>query len=230
MFLGMNERKLGLFIDKNLIMPSKSVKLLGITIDKELKFDIHINNICKQANKKLFCLYRIRKFLDENQALRLCNAFVLSNFNYCPLIWMYCNKTLNSKINRVHKRALRAATGAYENSLDELLSLDKGLMIHSRNLQALLVEIYKSFYGSNSHIMRSLFHLKITPYSLRTSCLLSLPPTKSIRFGTNSLLFRGSQLWNSLPDSIKKSNSIEVFKQNVASCVGLKCLCPLCKD
>lgn len=142
---------------------------------------------------------------------------------------MYCNKTLNSKINRVHKRALRAATGAYEKSLD-VLSLDKGLMIHSRNLQALLVEIYKSFYGSNSHIMRSLFHLKTTPYSLQISCLLSLPPTKSIRFGTNSLLFRGSQLWKSLPNSIKKSNSIELFKQNVASWVGLKCLCPLCKD
>ena len=114
MFLGMNETKLALFIDKIKVVPSNSVKLLGITIDNDLKFDLHINNICKQANKKVWCLYRIRKYLDKIHAHRLCNAFVLSNFNYCPLIWMYCNKTLDAKINRVHKRALRAVTGSWE--------------------------------------------------------------------------------------------------------------------
>lgn len=214
----------------NIVTPSKSVKLLGITIDNDLKFDLHINDICRKANNKIWCLYRIRKYLDEKHARRLCNAFVLSNFNYCPLIWMYCNKTLDAKINRVHKRALRAVTGIYDKSLDELLSSEGGLMIHSRSLQTLLAVIYKSLLGLNADIMRDLFCLKISPYSLRISCLLSLPPTKSIRFGSNSILFRGSQLWNSLPDSIKMSKNVEIFKQNVSSWVGLKCLCPLCSD
>ena len=230
MFLGMKEGNLTLFIDNNLIMPSKSVKLLGITIDKELKFDLHIDNICKQANKKVCCLYRIRRFLNVDNAQRLCNAFVLSNFNYCPLIWMFCNKTLDGKINTVHKRALRAVTRDYNNSLEELISSVRGLKIHQRNLQTLLTEMYKCIVDvSASAIDRSLFPSKGTPYYLRTSILVSLPPTKSIRFGTNSILFRGSQLWNSLPDSIKKCGSLSLFKKNVASWAGSKCLCPLCK-
>ena len=195
MFLGMKEGNLTLFIDNNLIMPSKSVKLLGITIDKELKFDLHIDNICKQANEKVCCLYRIRRFLNVDNAQRLCNAFVLSNFNYCPLIWMFCNKTLDWKINTVHKRALRAVTRDYNNSFDELISSVRGFKIHQRNLQTLLIEMYKCIVDvSASAIDRSLFPLKGTPYYLRTSILVSLPPTKSIRFGTNSILFRGSQL------------------------------------
>ena len=101
-------------------MPSKSVKLLGITIDKELKFDIHIDNICKQVNKKVCCLYRIRRFLNVDNAQRLCNAFVLSNFNYCPLIWMVCNKTLDGKINTV-QRALPGITITPLMSLSPLL-------------------------------------------------------------------------------------------------------------
>ena len=91
---------------------------------------------------------------------------------------MYCNKTLNGKINRVHKKALRAVTGDYEDSLDDLLSIERGLTIHSKNLHAVLIEIYKSISGSNHAIVRNMYELKFTPYDLRTSCLLSLPHTK----------------------------------------------------
>ena len=34
-------------------------------------------------------------------------AFVISQFNYCPLTWMFHNRTLNNKINKLHERALR---------------------------------------------------------------------------------------------------------------------------
>ena len=228
MFLGFDAKKLVLFINQKIVIPSESVKLLGITIDSKLKFDLHIDDICCKASKKVWCLYRIRKLVDETQARNLCNAFVLSNFNYCPIIWMYCNKTLNAKINKVHKRALRAVTGNYDLSLNELLTTHSGLLIHTRNLHALLIEIYRILSGSNPAIMSNVFSLKVCPYSLRTAIPLTLPPTKSIRLGTNSILFRGSQLWNSLPKYIKQSQNIERFKLNVTSWVGLKCFCPLC--
>ena len=35
------------------------------------------------------------------------NLFVISNFKYCPIIWMFCGKGANNKINKIHKRALR---------------------------------------------------------------------------------------------------------------------------
>ena len=219
----MNERKLGLYIDKKLIIPSYCVKLLGIHIDRELKFNIHINNICKQASNKVRCLQRIRNFVTDRQALCLCNAFVLSNFKYCPLIWMYCSKTLHEKINRVHKRALRAVTGAYDCSLEDILLFTGGITVHTNSLHTLLSEIFKSLFGENPDFIKRLFKYKDTSYSLRTSYLLSLPPTNSVRFGTNSLLFRGSQLWNSLPDKIKSSGSVKVFKDFLKAFTHLFC-------
>lgn len=89
------------------IQQTAEVKLLGVTIDKELKFDTHITNLCKKASAKIKSLGRIRTCLDLNQTKLLLNSYILSAFNYCPIVWMFCSKTLNNIINRIHKRALR---------------------------------------------------------------------------------------------------------------------------
>ena len=54
-------------IGKDIIWESKTVKLLGITIDKELKFDKHINQVSSTANKKLNVLSRMRRFLSAEK-------------------------------------------------------------------------------------------------------------------------------------------------------------------
>ena len=50
-------------IGNNRIWENRTVKLLGITIDNELKFDEHLSNVCLEANRKLSALMRIRKYL-----------------------------------------------------------------------------------------------------------------------------------------------------------------------
>ena len=40
-------------IGNDRIWETKAVKLLGVTIDNELKFDVHLNNVCLKANRKL---------------------------------------------------------------------------------------------------------------------------------------------------------------------------------
>ena len=47
----------------NRIRENRTGKLLGITIDNELKFDEHLSNACLKANRKLSVLTRIRKYL-----------------------------------------------------------------------------------------------------------------------------------------------------------------------
>ena len=46
------------------ITNSKSEKLLGITIDHKLKFNEHVNNLCKKANQKLHALARISNYMS----------------------------------------------------------------------------------------------------------------------------------------------------------------------
>ena len=118
------------YINGIFINSTDKVKLLGVTIDKQLNFNEHIKNICKAANNKTNALLRIRRFIDKPKARALCYAYILSHFNYCPLIWMFCRKTSNALlVNRTHKRALRVV---YENkhlSLEELLVVDGNVNI-----------------------------------------------------------------------------------------------------
>ena len=48
---------------KYIVWESNNAKLIGITIDNNLKFDKHASNICSKANRKLRALTRVAKFL-----------------------------------------------------------------------------------------------------------------------------------------------------------------------
>ena len=64
--------------------------------------------------------------------------FIESQFNYCPLVWMFHNRAINSKINRLHKRALRIVKDL---SFPEILDKDGTVKTHERNLRRLAVHI-----------------------------------------------------------------------------------------
>ena len=78
-------------IGKYIIWESKTVKLLGITIDKELKFYKYINQACSKANKKLNALSRMQSFLSVEKRKIIFKSFIESQFKYCPLVWMFCS-------------------------------------------------------------------------------------------------------------------------------------------
>ena len=48
-------------LDDNIIKCEEHVKLLGVTIDFQLNFDLHISNVCKKASRQLNVLKRIGK-------------------------------------------------------------------------------------------------------------------------------------------------------------------------
>ena len=58
------------------IKESDEVELLGITIDKDLNFKKHIENLCRTAQYKLHALRRIRKYLTFDKVKLLRNAFI----------------------------------------------------------------------------------------------------------------------------------------------------------
>ena len=79
------------------IRNTTEVELLGLTIDHKLKFDAHIDKLCKTARFKLHALRRIRDFLTLKQAKLLANSFVNTQFGYAPLIGCLEAKTQCSK-------------------------------------------------------------------------------------------------------------------------------------
>ena len=86
---------------------SQEVGILGMTLHRSMGFNTHIKNICRKAGQKLSALLRISPYLDQGKKVLLYKSMIKSQFNYCPLVWMYCSRQSNNLINRVHERGLR---------------------------------------------------------------------------------------------------------------------------
>ena len=85
---------------ENHVIKSSGVEVLfGVTIDSNLNFKEHILSLCKKANRKLHALSHVSKYMTLNKCPILMKSFMISQFNYCPLIWMMDNRALNNKIN-----------------------------------------------------------------------------------------------------------------------------------
>ena len=110
--------------NNDIIRASKSEKLLGVTIDCNLNFEEHVRNLCNKASQKLSALARISSYMCTKQKRRILKAFITSQFGYCPLIWMFCSRNLNNRINCIHERALRIVYNDHDQSFLEILKKD----------------------------------------------------------------------------------------------------------
>ena len=122
-------------------------KLLGITKDEHLNFNEHLTNVYKRASRKLNTLSSVSSFLSYQQKKVMFNSFISGQFNYCPLIWMFSSIRPYRKINKLHERSLRLCHNDYTSSYDELLSKQDLVNFHVRNIQQLMIEIFKCLKG-----------------------------------------------------------------------------------
>ena len=144
-------------VSETLIWEEKQVKLLGIELDSHLLFDKHVLSLCKKASRKISALTRVVKFMNLQQRRTLMKAFVVSQFNYCPLLWMFHSRTLDNRINSLHERALRIVYNDDHSTFNELLVKDGSCTIHHHNLQLLTMEMYKVKNNISPGFMHDIF-------------------------------------------------------------------------
>ena len=143
-------------IGTDLIWESNDVKLLGVTIDRDLKFDKHVLKFCSKANQKLSALSRVANLLSFNKRRTLFEAFVESQFKYCPIVWMFHSGRTNNKINRLYERALRIVYDDDVSNFDPSLAMDKSFCIQHQNIQKLLIEINKALHDISGYSLKEL--------------------------------------------------------------------------
>ena len=92
------------------IWESRSEKLLGVIIDKNLNFKDHKLSVCLKAGRKITALGRISKYLTLDKRKALFKAFIQSQFAYCPIVWMFHDRGIENKINRNGVRTVTTRT------------------------------------------------------------------------------------------------------------------------
>ena len=215
-------------IGDNYVEESKKGKLLGINFDNNLTMDDHIKCLCKQASSKMHALARISPFLNEHKRKILMKSFIVSQFNYCPLIWMYCKRKSNNLINRIHERALRIAYNDYISDFNSLLRKDNTVTIHQRNIQVLTTEIYKTLNDLNPTLMKEVFCVKEHKFFTRKQNL-TYPNPRTVSYGVETFGYKASQIWRNIPNDIQQIENISIFKNKITNYCENICNCNICK-
>ena len=112
------------------ITNSTKENLLGLKFDSKLSFENHVSSLCNKASQKLHALTRIVNYINLCKRKALMKTFVISQFNYCPLVWMFHSRKLNHCINSIHERALRVTYQDFKFTFLQLLQKHNSVTIH----------------------------------------------------------------------------------------------------
>ena len=153
------------------------------------------------------------KIVSNNYDLYIFNAFILSNFNYCPLVWHLCGQTDTNKMEKIQERALRFVLNDHNSSYSDLLQRANKPSLYLSRLRKLSIEVYKIITHNGPNFLESLFESYETPYNLRNNNGIQQPAYNIVTYGRNSVRYQGAKLWNVLPLHNKEATTLPQFKR-----------------
>ena len=215
-------------VDSVEIKCEETVTLLGVNIDLMLSFDDHMTDICKKASKQLAVLKRFGRFLTKQGKLTICNSFIVSNFNYCPLAWHFCSMSSTNKMEKVQERALRFINNDFTSSLQDLLSSTSTDPLHVRKMKQMATEVFKIVNDMSPEYIKDLITIQNSSYNFRRENQASIPQVKSTRYGLRSFRCEAARIWNCLPNDLRKAESFPQFRRLFHAWDGIICKCPSC--
>ena len=145
--------------------------------------------------------------------------------SFCPLILTFCSRRSNHLINKLQVRARRVGYNDYNSSFSELLEMANERTIRIRNLKFLLTELYKILNGLSPPIMSKVFQTNDCLYDLGNPRILASKHKSTIKYGINTIAFKGSQIWQNIPLETRNSESLSLFKSIIKQITNLSCRC-----
>ena len=195
---------------------SNQITSLGVIMDSALTFNAHITALCKACNFHLRSLRHIRRSLTDDIAVMIAVALVQSRLDYCnSLLFNISTYNLN-KLQRVQNLAARVSINDWHSPTQQILSKLHWLPILSRIKFKICTITYKALANNQPANLRSLLNYYAPPRLLRSSdqLLLSQRRTRT-SIGQRAFSACAPNIWNSLPLSIRLSQSLASFKRNL---------------
>ena len=157
------------------------------------------------------------------------NSFIeqqFTNSSY-PLVWMFCIREQNDKINYVHHRALRQVYSDFTSTFAELLHKDNSVTVHQRNIQLVAIEMFKATKEFGPKIVRNLFKFN---QNVRSDATFSRPNVNNKITGEDTVRYFGPIVWDEmLPNEYKSIETLKKFKIAIRKWKPENCPCSLCR-
>ena len=198
-----------------LVKPVEEARNLGVTFDRNLDMNQHVNNICQSASFALHKIGKIRASLDQKTAEMLVHAFISSRVDSCnSLLYGLPDHQVN-KLQRIQNSAARLVTRTkpFEHITPILRNLH-WLPVKQRINFKILLLTFKCLHGLAPKYLQNLIQEYIPCRRLRSSSksLLVAPSVATKSYGYRSFRFSSAFLWNGLPVEVKEAQSVTGFK------------------
>jgi hypothetical protein len=201
-------------IDSTLITPTRSARNTGVMFDNTMTMSDHITAVCKSSHFQLRNIRSIRKYLTHDACVKLVHAFVTSRIDFCNSILFGLPSYQIKKLQRVLNSAARIVTllPRYHHITPVLRSLH-WLPVEQRIIFKILLFTFHCIkQTAPSYLMEILSPYVPTKGQRSQNKMLLKEVTPKNNYGSSSFSVCGPILWKSIPDNVRKSTSLEVYK------------------
>ena len=108
-------------------------KKFSVIIGNRLNFSNHISEFCKKPSQKIAALSRLFSYLRNSEKKLIFNSIIKSQFSYCPLVCMFCQRRSNNMINKLHEMSLRVTLNDYLSNFNILLKNNNDICNNQKN-------------------------------------------------------------------------------------------------
>ena len=202
-------------VSNSRIQPSTSARNIGVTFDHHMSMDKHVTNICKNCFFHLRKIARIKEYLSTSDIQTLVHAFITSKLDNCNSLLYGLPKFLIDRLQNVQNCAARLVTGSKKyDHITPLMKQLHWLPISQRIIYKIVLITYKSLNGSAPHYINNMLKPYTPSANLRSLSkgLLTIPSVKLVNYGERSFSYAAPKLWNELPEYIRKSETLPIFK------------------
>ena len=200
-------------------------KYLGVILDKKLSWKPHVEYISTKISKACGALAKIRHYLDTNVLVEIYHALIHTYVRYGILAWGVASESTRKPLQTLLNRALRIMCFAPFGRIDieplykdlNILDVDGTFILETskfmfKQKKGLLPESIGDYFIRPSPENRTI------SYNLRTRNRISHIPTRLVS-SDNSIHIRGEKIWDSIPEIVSSSSSLQLFKRQLKDIV-----------
>ena len=207
----LDANKLSLHIGKTCCMLVCSLKYLGVTIDQNLTYNVHVENVINKISKSLGVLTRASRVVPLQVRVTLYNTLVLPHFDYCCTLWDVCSDGHIARLQQLQNHGMRIILGChYRTNISEMLSTLKWLNVRQRFTLLKCIMMFNIVNGKTPDYLNDITPVISHGYNTRSKSSNNVFQTFCHK---KSLKHCGTSLWSNLPSHVKSQKSLISFKK-----------------
>ena len=186
-------------------------------IDSQLNWKNHIEYTCKKLSKCIGILSKARRKLQKYCLISLYYSFAFPHFIYCNHVWGSIYQTNLNNVVLMQNKLIRIITcPPFRANTEPLLMANRLMSLSNINMYSTCIFVYQCLNGCVPDILMISSPVTETYMVMKhAKRVIYMSHMEGLTLDKNSMKIQGANMWNSIPENVKMSESIYLFKQRL---------------